>query len=90
MKDIWESYKELYSLSRFRKVVLGYIYTNIPMPKRTNKCQKRKILTKDEVSFIRQKYSDGYKIMEIIRKWFPNISESTVSQIVHNKSYTKI
>ena len=90
MKDIWESYKELYSLSGFRKVVLGNTYINVPMPKRTSKCQKKKILTKEEVSFMRQKYSEGFKVMEIIRKWFPTISEPTVSAIVHNKRRTNI
>lgn len=90
MKDIWESYKELYSLSGFRKVVLGKTYTNIPIPERTSKCQKKKILTKEEVSFIRQKYNEGFKIMEIIRTWFPTVSEPTISTIVHNKRRTNI
>lgn len=32
MITIWEEYKELYSLSGFRKIVLGYTYTDIPIP----------------------------------------------------------
>lgn len=90
MRDIWESYKEIYSLSGFRKIVLGQTYTNVPMPKRTNKCKKRRIITNEEVLFIRQKYNEGYKVMEIIRTWFPDISESSVSLIVHNKKHTNI
>ena len=50
----------------------------------------RKILTKEEVSFIRQKYNEGFKIMEIIRTWFPTVSEPTISTIVHNKRRTNI
>ena len=90
MTDIWEPYKELYSLSGFRKIVLGKTYTNIPMPKRTSKCKKKRIITDNETSFIRQKYNEGYKVMEIIRNWFPNISEASVSLIVHNKRHTNI
>ena len=29
MKEIWNEYKNLYSLSGFRKVVLGNTYTNV-------------------------------------------------------------
>ena len=83
-------YKELYSLSGFRKIVLGKTYTNIPMPKRTSKCKKKRIITDSETSFIRQKYNEGYKVMEIIRNWFPDISEASVSLIVHNKRHTNI
>ena len=88
MKDIWEPYKELYSLSGFRKVVLGKTFTNVLMPNKSSLCKKKENLTKEEVLFIRQKYSEGFKIMEIIRQWFPNKSESGISLIVHNKRYT--
>ena len=90
MTDIWEPYKKLYSLSGFRKIVLGKTYTNISMPKRTSKCKKKRIITDNETSFIRQKYNEGYKVMEIIRNWFPDISEASVSLIVHNKRHTNI
>ena len=88
MKDIWESYKELYSLSGFRKIVLGKTFTNVPMPNKSSLCKKKETLTKEEVLFIRQKYNEGFKVMEIIRQWFPNKSESCISLIVHNKRYT--
>lgn len=88
MKDIWESYKELYSLSGFRKIVLGHTFTNVPMPNKTSLCKKKELCTKEEVLFIRQKYSEGFKVMEIIRQWFPTKSESCISLIVHNKRYT--
>ena len=88
MKDIWEPYKELYSLSGFRKIVLGQTFTNVPIPNKSSLCKKKENLTKEEVLFIRQKYSEGFKVMEIIRQWFPNKSESSISLIVHNKRYT--
>lgn len=88
MITIWEEYKELYSLSGFRKIVLGYTYTDIPIPQQTSLCKKKKEwLSKEQVQFIRQKYQEGYKVMEIINNWFPNRSESTISLIVHNKRY---
>ena len=89
MKDIWQSYKDKYSLSGFRKIVLGQTYTNIPMPERTEKCKKKKDwLSKDQVLFIREQYSKGYKVMQIIKEWFPSLGENIVSNIVHNKTYT--
>lgn len=88
MKDIWKPYKELYSLSGFRKIVLGQTFTNVPMPNKSSLCKKKENLTKEEVLFIRQKYNEGFKVMEIIRQWFPNKSESSISLIVHNKRYT--
>lgn len=88
MKDIWEPYKELYSLSGFRKIVLGQTFTNVPIPNKSSLCKKKENLTKEEVLFIRQKYNEGFKVMEIIRQWFPNKSESSISLIVHNKRYT--
>lgn len=89
MKDIWQSYKDKYSLSGFRKVVLGSTYTNIPMPEKTFKCKKKKDwLSKDQVLFIKEQYAKGYTIMQIVRKWFPDREEHTISNIVHNKTYT--
>jgi hypothetical protein len=78
----------LYSLSGFRKIVLGQTFTNVPIPNKSSLCKKKENLTKEEVLFIRQKYSEGFKVMEIIRQWFPNKSESSISLIVHNKRYT--
>lgn len=87
MKDIWYPYKELYSLSGFRKIVLGQTYTNIPMPQKSSLCKKPNKLTDTEVTFIREKYTEGFKVMDIIRNWFPHISEPTISCIVHNKRH---
>ena len=57
----------MYSLSGFRKIIMGTSYTHLPMPAKSNKCKKRKDpLTKDQVLFIRQKYKEGYKIIDII------------------------
>ena len=58
------------------------------MPNKSSLCKKKENLTKEEVLFIRQKYSAGFKVMEIIRQRFPNKSESSISLIVHNKRYT--
>ena len=58
------------------------------MPNRSSLCKKKENLTKEEVLFIRQKYKEGFKVMEIIKQWFPNRSESSISLIVHNKRYT--
>ena len=56
MKEIWNEYKNLYSLSGFRKVVLGKTYTNIPMPQKSELCKKPIRLTTDIVLDIRNKY----------------------------------
>lgn len=87
MKEIWNEYKNLYSLSGFRKVVLGKTYTNIPMPQKSELCKKPVRLTTDIVLDIRNKYKEGYKIMQIIKNFYPKLSESVVSQIVHNKRH---
>lgn len=64
MKEIWEDFKNLYSLSGFRKIILGKTYINVPMPQKTALCKKKKDwLTKEQVLFIRQKYKEGYKVM---------------------------
>lgn len=87
MKDIWNDYKNFYSLSGFRKVVLGNTYINVPMPTKSSLCKKPNRLTDEEVKFIRNKYQEGFKVMEIIRQWFPHVGEPTISNIVHYKSY---
>lgn len=87
MKDIWNNYKSLYSLSGFRKIVLGKTYTNTPMPQKSELCKKPIRLTTLEILDIRDKYQKGYKIMQIINNFYPKISESVVSQIVHNKRH---
>lgn len=88
MKQIWNDFKDLYSLSGFRKIVLGKTYTNVPMPQRTELCKKKKEwLTKEEVIFIRQKYKEGFKVMDIIKNWFPDRLESTISLTVSGKRY---
>lgn len=88
IKTIYENFKDKYSLSGFKKIINGYTYKNLPMPKCTNKCTKRKKnMTKEQVLFIRDKYNKGYKIMEIIRTWFPDISESVISSIISRRTY---
>lgn len=89
MKKIWEPFKNLYSLSGIRKIVLGDTYTNVPMPNKTEKCAKRKErLSKENVLFIREKYDSGYKVMEILKKWFPNCGENTILNVAKRKTYT--
>lgn len=87
MEDIWEDFKDLYSLSGFRKVVLGSTYKNVPMPQQTEKCSYKKKLTKEQVLLIREKYESGMKITEIIEKWFPNYSESAIYLIATRQRY---
>lgn len=87
MEDIWEGFKDLYSLSGFRKVVLGSTYKNVPMPQQTEKCSYKKKLTKEQVLLIREKYESGMKITEIIEKWFPNYSESAIYLIATRQRY---
>lgn len=88
-KEIYENYKDKYSLSGFRKIIMGKSYMHLPIPSKSKKCKKRKDpLSKEQVLFIREKYKEGYKIMEIIRNWFPDYSQSSINLIVHNKRYT--
>ena len=87
MEDIWEDFKDLYSLSGFRKVVLGSTYKNVPMPQQTEKCSYKKKLTKEQVLLIREKYESGMKITEIIEKWFSNYSESAIYLIATRQRY---
>lgn len=89
IKVLWENFKNLYSLSGFRKIILGKTYTNVPMPNKTEMCaKKQEWLTKEEVLFIRQKYDSGMKVMEILRKWFPNKGENTILNAAKRKTYT--
>lgn len=88
MKEIYENYKDMYSLSGFRKIVLGNTYTDIPMPEKSNKCKKKKDkLTKEQVLFIREKYDSGIKIMEIIKNWFPDHKEPSIYLIATKQRY---
>lgn len=88
MKEIYENYKDKYSLSGFKKIVLGNTYTNIPMPEKSNKCKKKKDkLTKEQVLFIREKYDSGVKIMEIIKNWFPDYKEPSIYLIATRQRY---
>ena len=88
MKEIYENYKDKYSLSGFRKIVLGNTYTDIPMPEKSNKCKKKKDkLTKEQVLFIREKYDSGVKIMEIIKNWFPDYKEPSIYLIATRQRY---
>lgn len=88
MKEIYENYKDKYSLSGFRKIVLGNTYKDIPMPEKSNKCKKKKDkLTKEQVLFIREKYDSGVKIMEIIKNWFPDYKEPSMYLIATRQRY---
>ena len=88
MKEIYENYKDKYSLSGFRKIVLGNTYTDVPMPEKSNKCKKKKDkLTKEQVLFIREKYDSGVKIMEIIKNWFPDYKEPSIYLIATRQRY---
>jgi group I intron endonuclease len=88
MKEIYKNFKDKYSLSGFRKIVLGNTYTDIPMPEKSNKCKKRKDkLTKEQVLFIREKYDSGVKIMEIIKNWFPDYKEPSIYLIATRQRY---
>lgn len=88
MKEIYENYKDMYSLSGFRKIVLGNTYTDITMPEKSNKCKKKKDkLTKEQVLFIREKYDSGIKIMEIIKNWFPDHKEPSIYLIATKQRY---
>lgn len=91
MKEIYEYYKDKYSLSGFKKIVLGNTYTNIPMPEKSNKCKKKKDkLTKEQVLFIREKYDNGVKIMEIIKNWFPDYKEPSIYLIATRQRYKNL
>lgn len=56
MKDLYVNYKNIYSLSGFRKIISGKTFSHLPMPVQTDKCVKRPKLSKEDVLFIRQKY----------------------------------
>lgn len=88
MKEIYSNYKDKYSLSGFKKIILGNTYTDIAMPEKSNKCKKKKDkLTKEQVLFIREKYDSGIKIMEIIKNWFPNYKEPSIYLIATRQRY---
>ena len=86
--DIFEDFKDLYSLSGFRKIIKGETYKNVPIPNKTSKCKERKKkLSKKQVLFIRKKYNEGYKIMEIIKNWFPDYKEPSIYLIATKQRY---
>lgn len=88
MEDIWKSYENLYSLSGFKKIILGVTYTNIPMPIRTNLCKKKKDwFTKDQVLFIRKLAEDGMLPSEINKCYFPNNGLNSILNVIKRKTY---
>ena len=90
--EIYKDFKDLYSLSGFRKVILGQTYSHLPIPEKSEKCKKKKEkLSKEDVLLIRKLYNeDKLKIMEIIRNYFPDRSESTISNVVYYRTYKNI
>lgn len=90
--EIYEDFKDLYSLSGFRKVILGQTYSYLPIPEKSEKCKRKKEkLSKEDVILIRKLYNeDKLKIMEIIRQYFPDRSESSISNIVYYRTYKNI
>ena len=90
--SIYEDFKNIYSLSGFRKIISGNSYSNIPIPEKSDKCKKKKEnLSKEDVQLIRKLYNeDKLKIMKIIKDYFPDRLESTISNIVHNRTYKNI
>ena len=90
--EIYEDYKNLYSLSGFRKIISGETYSNIPIPEKSNKCKKKQSkLSKEDIIYIRKLYNEDHlKIMDIIRTYYPDKMESVISNIVHNRTYKNI
>lgn len=89
--EIYKDFKDLYSLSGFRKIILGETYKHLPIPEKSDKCKKRKEkLKKEDIIKIRKLYDEGMKIMEIVRNYFPDRSESTISNIVYRRTYKNI
>lgn len=88
MKDIWKDYKDLYSLSGFRKIILGTTFTNVPMPSKTSSCKKKKDwFTEEQVLLIRKLAEEGITPSIINRQYFPESSLNSILNIIKRKTY---
>lgn len=87
MNELYINYKDVYTLSGFRKIISGASFAHLPMPIQSSKCTKKQKLSKEDVLLIRQKYQEGLKIKEIINNWFPSYSESSIYLIATKQRY---
>ena len=85
LKDIYQDFKNIYSLSGFRKIVLGNTYIDIPMPEKSQFCKKkREPLSKEEIIDIRNLYlTKSIKEISLLK----NLPVNIVKKIVLNISY---
>ena len=88
MKDVWKNYKDLYSLSGFRKIILGRTFTNVPMPQKTSLCKKKKDwFNKEQVLLIKRLSKEGNTPSAIRKEYFPEAGLNSILNIIKGKTY---
>ena len=85
MKDIYQEYSNLYSLSGFRKIILGDSFTEVPMPQPSSLCKKKKLPLKKETVLEIKELLKTKTITEVVN--ITNVPRMTVYRISTNKCY---
>lgn len=86
--EIYEDFKELYSLSGFRKIIMGTSYTHIPIPEKSLKCKKKlPRLTKEEVVELRKRYNNGESLKELKQGKYSEYSDNNFRNMLTGKTY---
>ena len=87
-KEIYNDYKDQYSLSGFTKIIIGESYTHLPIPEKSIKCKKKlPKLTKEEVINLRNRYNNGETVKELRIGKYKDYSESNFRNMLTGRTY---
>ena len=86
--EIYEDFKDLYSLSGFRKIIMGTSYTHIPIPEKSLKCKKKRVkFTKEEVIEFRKRFQNGECLKELKQGKYVGYSDASFMNMLTGKTY---
>ena len=92
IKDIYQDYKDLYSLETFRRIVLGQSYKDVlnPISKEDIRyCGSN--ISKEEVLDMRYKYYvDCMLVSKIKKDFYPQYSNATINEICKRETHKNI
>lgn len=87
-KEIYEDFKDLYSLSGFTKIINGVSYSHLPIPEKSLKCKKKlPRLTREEVQFLRKEFDSGKTLKELKIGKYADYSDNNFRNMLTRKTY---
>lgn len=87
-KEIYEDFKDKYSLSGFTKIITGESYTHLPIPEKSKKCKKRlPRLSREEVVELREKFKNGSSLKELKVGKYSEYSDSNFRNMLTGRTY---